>query len=245
MRIAKSHPKINSYDWAKMKRETLRKYVYCVFCGGKYDSLICTVYKYPKTVACCELCYTIQHLTYHSNATLVLVRSQLKQHVIVRKFVDMFTDLNRVPTVLEIDPNAKKVDISISEYLRSVIQTDLKLFPTQCVSTDYLCNTDINMFIDENNDPSLTSSDELLSDMTKQETKEYFIALQRDDPLENVPKGGLTESEKTQLQTIFNSKNIRPNSFKEIINNYQKEITSYQILDNVYAELILKYQQDC
>lgn len=231
------HKKISSSKWNSMKKEIYIKYNnICCFCGGKYKNTFCIIYIYPKTASCCKLCFNIQNLTNNNIQDFELINSNLKQYIIVQRFVDYYKKYNMSPSILDIDKNAKSVDLSLIEYLRSPFKTKLKLFPNEYFCTDYLDDIkDINMFIDD--DDNECFSDELLIDMNKQDNVDYYIKLQKNNPCKNLKKTKLKNNEIKYLEKIFKNTNV--NNFNKEIENIIYDYTMSQI--NIY-DINIKYE---
>jgi len=237
MRAPLRHKKIPSSKWTTMRSETIKKSQnYCSYCGGKYDKIMCTVYKYPKTSTACSLCFNIQHLTISNSYQFCILRSKLSQTDIVRKFVNYYEKNNDSPSIKQIDSNATQVPLSLTEYLKSPFKTNLKVFPNQYFSTEYLEKDNaINLIIEEDDDNILSESDKLLEDMNNQDSVNYYIALQKDNPCENIKESELTNKEINYLKQVFTCNNYcLKNKIKKIIKKWSKIDFELQITDMEY-----------
>lgn len=236
MKTPVRHPRI--FNWNKVRSDTVKNAKgVCSFCGGRYKKLICCVYNYPKTAACCELCFSIQHISFSNFQDFEIVRSGLEQYVIVRRFVDYFEKNKKNPSIKDIDKNAKSVNISLIEYIRTPFKTNLKLFPTEYFNTGYIeDNDDIDTFIDEHKDVSFDSED-LLADMKNQETIDFYVSLQKNDPCESLKKDRLTDEEEKYLKNIFypDKKKL---DMSIVIDDFTDSLTKIQETDIQYDRFI-------
>lgn len=238
------HSKLTIKIWNKIKTDTKKKYGNnCAFCGGKYKSTICYIFNYPKACMVCDLCYAIKNLTINNHYKFEILRSNLSQVEIVRKYVDYYLKHSKSPKIINIDNNATKVPLSLIEYLKSPFLTDLKVFPNEYFCPNYLDdNSVMNMIIEEDSDTIISESEELVSDLSNQESLDLYNMLQQNDPCENIKEGELTLNEKKILRKIFNSNKEKTlNEIKKYINidfDVQETDMNYQIFIHKQCNLI-------
>lgn len=142
-------------NWDKIKKEVLLRDDYtCVFCGGKYKKYMFCV-RMDKTleknnienlVSCCKLCFICSHFNCNFLDETVLCYSKLDQIEIIRKTVDYIITHKTVPSVEEIDKNAKIINISLYKYLNLIdslqktpkITNNLKIFFTKQLDISFI-----------------------------------------------------------------------------------------------------------
>src|SRR5690606_2473607 len=94
----------------------------CYFCGGFYPKyMICFKSDKDKLDTACRLCHIVTHLNHNYQNEIVLCYSKMSQLDIVRKTVDKTVELGTVPSILEVDPKAKLIDLSIYEFANILI----------------------------------------------------------------------------------------------------------------------------
>jgi hypothetical protein len=106
--------------WRELRELAMKNSQYiCRFCGGKYVKYLMGVYvgETDTVDVCCKACYIITNLNYGFINGITLCVSDLTQLEIVRKTVDSVIATDEIPSIYEIDNNAKKVPLSIFEYI--------------------------------------------------------------------------------------------------------------------------------
>ena len=100
----------------------------CQSCGGHYDKFLHCVkpdsqtknlsYTPDNLTILCRLCYMISHANCFLNSnSMILCWSQLDQIDIIRNTVDFVINKSYVPSIQDIDPDAKIIDMSILEFV--------------------------------------------------------------------------------------------------------------------------------
>lgn len=116
-------------SWKTVRKDILQKYnCTCSCCGGIYKKFL-TCYMNKKTNQLdisCYLCHTISHINYNFKNDIVLCVSQLTQLNIVRKTVEFIIKFKRIPSIIEIDPNAKLTELSFVDYSNLLIHANTK-----------------------------------------------------------------------------------------------------------------------
>lgn len=139
--------------WRDLRNKTLFKNRHsCRTCGGRYSKYLICYYldRNPTNSApenmdsCCRFCYLITHINSGFNDSFVVCVSTLSQKEIVKRTVDLVLKNSVIPTVLEVDPKAKKAPLSVAELCAVLRQPDVmdttsvKLFFTEVVDSVFL-----------------------------------------------------------------------------------------------------------
>lgn len=148
----------NKFDkWNSVRKAVLiKRNNICRFCGGTFNKYL-TVIPIDKNTnnkstdnldICCRACYMITHLNYGVFRQLLVIMSKLSQVDIVRKSLEYLTKHGITPSVDKIDPNAKKVPISLLEYISlinepsdnipEIIKHDYKICFSSNVDTGFI-----------------------------------------------------------------------------------------------------------
>lgn len=202
-------PYINKYEnMIKFKNKALKRDKFkCRCCGGIYSShLYCSILYNKKKVnidniiSCCKLCYMIYNCKYTYQKQLTLCWSKKKQKVIIKKTIDYIIKNKKIPLITEIDKNAKRLPITLIEYLDvlkgSKIPAEMhnyKIFVSPYFEIDFLkdyIDIDEFMFVDENVDEKKIHINDLLNNYDKS-LKEY----------------NMSQKEKTFIDNHFNLTN--------------------------------------
>jgi len=166
----------NEIEWTENRKAILNKYKFtCKYCGGFYKKYLYIINNLTSNDVCCRLCYLITHINFGFFDEMILCFSNLSQLDIVRKTVNFIIHNKKVPTIIEIDPDAKKLPISLYEFsnILSLYQFNnlprqmksYKIFFSLNVNTDFIAknyfdNTLVNnskygyMFIDDDSESS-------------------------------------------------------------------------------------------
>jgi hypothetical protein len=155
---------ITLIKWANLRTTVLKKYNYtCRYCNGKYMKYLQCIHldndshnnNLSNLDLCCHACYIITHINSVYNNEIQPCWSKLSQLDIVRKSVDFVVKNNKIPSVLDIDSDAKQIDLSIMELSNILVCTkekiilpkelnNYKLFFTQQFNTRFV---DLNIFM--------------------------------------------------------------------------------------------------
>lgn len=151
---------ITPSKWRQIRTNTLKHTNNrCRYCGGGYSKyLICFYLTKDRLDVCCRMCYTLTHLNYNmccSLDELILCYSKLDQLDILRKTVNFTIKTNTVPNVLDIDPQARKLNLSVMELCALLIaKYDNKCSDYKIFFTNKLDTTFIDSYIDKDNKSS-------------------------------------------------------------------------------------------
>jgi len=159
------HHTPNSNNWRKIRQKVIKHYNNeCRYCGGTYNKYL-TCFDLNDQIddhyeISCKLCNYITHLNYGFFEDITLCFSKMHQLEIVRLTVDFILKYNRIPKILEIDKHAKKINLSILEFINILIANDnkkikgfqnYKIFFTENLDISFLINKNSTnyMFIDD------------------------------------------------------------------------------------------------
>lgn len=168
--IGKSETK-NS-NWKTMRNKVLNKTKNsCRYCGGRYSKyLICfhldkdgSNNKMENLDMCCKMCYIITNLNYGHFDDIILCWSKMSQLDIVKNTINYVLQKHRLPTIEDIDKNAKKLSLSVIELCSALLENE-KIFPEienykiffttnlDTLFTDYYIGKRSSMFIENDTD---------------------------------------------------------------------------------------------
>lgn len=120
----------------------------------QYCNIQCNQYYKNSNDNCCYICYVLQNIAFHYNE-IIVCKSNLTQLEIISKTYNLLIDNNVMPSVNQIDTNAKKVTLGCAELcriLRSKLfeELGLKIF----FSDQFLfVNLKLDIFLFDDNFP--------------------------------------------------------------------------------------------
>lgn len=188
--VSKIESIVKSYtDYSSVRKSVLeRNKSRCYFCGGLYPKyMICSRVKNNDLGTMCHMCYIVSHLNYNFSEEITLCYSEIDQREIVRKTVNSIIKTGYVPSIIEIDQNAKMIDISIFEFSNMLIATNNKLPPIFDNYKIFFTNNLNTQIIDVN-----------------VSQKAMFID-EHPSVIENLPKYEFNDEEKQCIFKIFNN----------------------------------------
>lgn len=228
-----SQSRIDKKAWSKLYNDVKKKYNgKCKHCTNTYKFMFCVSNgKVPdknNSILCCKLCKMVAQCDYSYQKELVLCWSNEPQETILKKSIKHLENFGKIPSITQIDPNAKKLEVSLIEYvdlLNENIQlpfamSKYKVFLTPYFNFSYmnlkLDKKNHTMFVDEdeNNDENyiddepdenfdLACTDEELIEQDEF-SEDYSYYLQKIEPDENLLKYELSLKEKDMLTKFFN-----------------------------------------
>lgn len=256
--------RIDKQAWGKLYNNVKKKYNNkCKHCNNTYKFMFCVSNgKVPdknNSILCCKLCRMITQCDYSYQKELVLCWSNEPQETIVKKSIRHIEKFGKIPTITQIDPNAKKLEVSLIEFV-DLLSEDIqlpysmkkyKVFLTPYFSFSYmnlkLDQSNRAMFVDDVDDDldidetcddfDLACTDEELIEQDEF-SEDYSYYLQKIEPDENLPKYELTLQEKKVLKKIFSPLSVSTDTLNiEDINNIVRNSIKTHYEDDVIYTL--------
>lgn len=174
----------NSNKFTNLRKLAIHKSNHlCKYCGGKYNRyLFCVPRNNTKInsdndlLVICKLCFMITNINHNYCKELSLCWSTLDQVEIVRKTVDFILKEQKVPLITEIDKNAKKIPMSLTEISNILIKykklpkemNNYKIFVTQELDVSFIEYNSIirPLFIDEESEEFQFSNNSSINNET-------------------------------------------------------------------------------
>lgn len=229
--------KYNKKDFVIKKIEAIKTCDnYCSYCGGYYKKyMYCNIINSKKIIPACKLCYIITNFTILHQKELILCWSKLDQNIIVKKTMEHLKQNNKIPSVIEIDPDAKQTNISLIEFISyyKIVKTlknkmEYKVFVTSLFDYSYLDVSSVDLFIDD--DESSISASEIEAD--SEDYNEFFKSDNSDKllPIHNFNFNFNNKKENNDYANII---------FNAILSHYNDQQYSNAISD-VYYSIMFK-----
>ena len=222
-----SQSRVDKKTWGRLYNNVKKKYKdKCKYCGNTYKFMFCVSNgKVPdknNSILCCKLCKMVTQCDYSYQKELVLCWSNEPQETIIKKSIKYLENFGKIPNITQIDPNAKKLEVSLIEFVDLLTEnaklpfamSKYKVFLTPYFNFSYM-NLKLDkknnaMFVDEeddedenyNEDFDLACTDEELIEQDEF-SEDYAYYLQKIEPDENLPKYELTSIEKNTLTKFF------------------------------------------
>ena len=259
-------------SWYKTRDNLIKhKGSTCDYCGGQYQKNMNMIsldgsLKKKSIRLTCKLCHMIVDCLYQYQKELVLCWSKTSQLDIVRKSIDHIKKTGTPPSIKDIDPDAKKLDLSLIEFIDILASYEFsnlpkkmkryKVFMTPYFDCNYIDTEDDSMFIDEEDgnvflDESEESDDEEENnDMLIQQdedTENYEYYLQREEPDQDLDKYTFGSEEKSFLRIHFKDSHYSDQFMNEMssiiyyaIKTQQEDSVHSRLIGEIYHNMILK-----
>ena len=219
-----SHFHVNRQIWGKLYNDVKKKYNNkCKYCKNSYKFMNCiSVDEIPtknNSIFCCKLCKMIVQCNYSYQKELILCWSNEPQEIIVNKSIKYIEKYGEVPSITQIDPHAKKLDISLIEFidlLSEDIQLPFEMSKYKVFLTPYFDFSYMNlklgkenraMFVEDSDNEEenydLACTDEELIEQDDEFSEDYKYYLQKLEPDEKLPKYEFTLKEQELLNKFF------------------------------------------
>ena len=140
--------------WSKLRKTVLeRDNKTCRYCGGQYNKYLHCIHidgkknnnELSNLGICCKSCYFVTHINYDYEKKLLLCWSTKPQVGIVRDTVDYIIKYKEMPSVLNIDPNAKKIPLSIVEFSNILYEYKYDMLLEEMKNYKIFFNLNFNM----------------------------------------------------------------------------------------------------
>jgi hypothetical protein len=176
IKISLSNSKSSNNLKGTQKWESIRKTILnrdnstCRYCGGQYLKYLHCIHidknksnnNLENLSISCKGCYIITHVDFSFNDDIVLCWSLTSQVDIIRNTVDFVIKNGHLPQIKEIDPDAKKINLSVFEYSCLISSfkkkyipnefNNYKIFFTSNLDTSFIednyCDDEEYMFVD-------------------------------------------------------------------------------------------------
>lgn len=121
--------KTETKEWTLIRKKVLNKYNnICMYCGGKYDKYLIIIHKdnnktnnkLDNLELCCKICYAYTHVNMGYHDYFSVYESDKTQLELHRLTIDYYIENGSIPKI--IDETCKKVNISMFEYINSIIK---------------------------------------------------------------------------------------------------------------------------
>jgi hypothetical protein len=271
--LDKSLPFINPHDWykilEKVKNNSNDK---CAYCNLEHTKMTC-IFKNKKEnnldhenmILCCDLCSKIVQCKYAYQKDFVLCWSKISQVEIVKRSIKYIKKYGKVPDIKTIDSNAKKLQLSLIEFLDLIslekkLPKDMKkykIFLTPYFDFSFVKldikqdNSYQSMFLNENEinnetnndsdnseDCNLTCTEEELIEQDIEDHEDYIYYLQRIEHDKDLPLHSFTKDESEILNKYYNPFVLNNFQIDNILNN----IIKIQFNDEInFSNKINKY----
>ena len=124
--------------WKSIRKTVLKRdNSTCRYCGGQYLKYLHCIHidknksnnNLENLGISCRGCYIVTHIDFNFNDDIILCWSLTPQIDIIRNTVDFFINNSYIPEIKEIDPNAKKINLSVFEFSCLISSFDKKYIP--------------------------------------------------------------------------------------------------------------------
>ena len=221
--IPTKQQQVSKEEWKNIFNSTKNKYKSkCSFCNNKYKKMFCICgnnsnkLSTSNAVYCCTLCKMIFQCNNTYQKDFVLCWSTLSQNDIVIQSVDYIKKHNKVPSIKSIDPEAKKLDISLIEYIDLISNTtefvnemdNYKIFLTSYFNKTILVtnvHSQASMFIDDECS-NLEHTEEEMTEIDDGFTEQYKYHLQKINFDDDLPLYEFSVNETLLFDSYFLNK---------------------------------------
>ena len=187
---------MGTYQWRNKRKEVIKLLKpYCCYCGVKFEKYLKCFRKKPdcdKTnnfILACQLCYMCKHLNSDFIHCCEIYYSNMKQSDINKETTKYLIEYDEYPMPKDIDPNVKKLPVSIVEVIdifnkykskqRPYEMSKYKIFFNKQLSKQYL-GDNLNGFA---------------VDCTEENNYQYYFGDKQDDKNNNIPMYKLSDAE--------------------------------------------------
>ena len=155
----------NDIKTKKRDKVSKRDGYHCRYCGGCYNKYLHLVSIDDKStmvndmVFMCRMCYMITHSSYGFTREMNMYYSLIPQDEIVRRTMDMYILNGSIPSPVEVDPDVKRLSVSLIEFIVLLNEVDYnhlpssmkkyKIFFTHLLDTTFLNGERRFMFLED------------------------------------------------------------------------------------------------